>query len=188
MPIYLEAIEKGSYALLSDNLDDYIYKSTYSFLYHIGDTFDNYIEIADLSVPQIELQGCPVTFIPLSEHFLKEARNEYQKLVLFENTYRERCVLDTSSITAPSNLQRSHEIRSKISIVNLLLADINEKLKKAKRNLRHIRKLLNFIRRLQYIAREIRNRISESPTPIQKEPPIGGVKVGGEQYGWSHAA
>lgn len=41
--------------------------------------------------------------------------------------------------------------------------------------------------RLQYIANAIRNRISRSPTPYKKEPPIGGVKVGGEQTG-SHVA
>jgi hypothetical protein len=36
--------------------------------------------------------------------------------------------------------------------------------------------------RLQYIANAIRNRIFCSPTPYKKEPPIGGVKVGGEQH------
>lgn len=43
--------------------------------------------------------------------------------------------------------------------------------------------------RLQYIAQRIRNRVSSSPSPQKKEPPIGGVKIGGEQPDYSrHAA
>jgi hypothetical protein len=43
--------------------------------------------------------------------------------------------------------------------------------------------------RLQYIAHYIHNRISRSPSPQKKEPPIGGVKIGGEQLDFfRHAA
>ncbi len=35
---------------------------------------------------------------------------------------------------------------------------------------------------LQYITNAIRNRISRSPNPYKKEPPIGGVKIGGKQH------
>jgi hypothetical protein len=39
--------------------------------------------------------------------------------------------------------------------------------------------------RLQYIANQAHNRVSRSPAPQKKEPPVGGVKVGGEQYNFS---
>jgi hypothetical protein len=45
-----------------------------------------------------------------------------------------------------------------------------------------LKKLTAAAIRLQYIANAINNRISRNPTPYKKEPPIGGVKVGGEQY------
>lgn len=39
--------------------------------------------------------------------------------------------------------------------------------------------------RMQYIANQAHNRVSRSPTPQKKEPPVGGVKVGGEQHNFS---
>lgn len=38
------------------------------------------------------------------------------------------------------------------------------------------------IQRFLVIALQILNRVSRSPTPQKKEPPVGGVKVGGKQY------
>ena len=45
-----------------------------------------------------------------------------------------------------------------------------------------LKKLTAVAIRLQHIANAIHNRISRNPTPYKKEPPIGGVKVGGKQY------
>ena len=43
--------------------------------------------------------------------------------------------------------------------------------------------------RLQYIACCIHNRLSRSPSPQKKEPPVGGVKIGGPQLDYlRHAA
>lgn len=47
--------------------------------------------------------------------------------------------------------------------------------------LAYLKKLIVNLIRLQYIAYEILNRLSASPTPQKKEPPIGGVKVGGKR-------
>ncbi|HZR40312.1 MAG TPA: hypothetical protein VFB12_09370 [Ktedonobacteraceae bacterium] len=44
-------------------------------------------------------------------------------------------------------------------------------------------KLRRFViaqRRLQYLAAEIHNRVARSPSPFRREPPVGGIKVGGE--------
>lgn len=35
-------------------------------------------------------------------------------------------------------------------------------------------------RRLQYMAAQIRDRVSRSPSPFKLEPPVGGTKIGGE--------
>ena len=45
-----------------------------------------------------------------------------------------------------------------------------------------LKKLTAVAIRLQHIANAIHNRISRNPTPYKKEPPIGGVKVGGKQH------
>jgi hypothetical protein len=43
--------------------------------------------------------------------------------------------------------------------------------------------------RFQFLSLLIHNRLSRNPTPQKKEPPVGGVKIGGEQYGRrSHVA
>lgn len=36
--------------------------------------------------------------------------------------------------------------------------------------------------RFQFLSLLIHNRLSRSPTPQKKEPPVGGVKIGGEQH------
>jgi len=51
-----------------------------------------------------------------------------------------------------------------------------------KRLLSQLKKLTIEAIQLQYIANTIHNRISRSPSPYKKEPPIGGVKVGGKQH------
>jgi hypothetical protein len=51
-----------------------------------------------------------------------------------------------------------------------------------------LRRLIHLFISLQFIAREIHNRISKSPTPFKKEPPIGGIKVGGKHSIHRHAA
>ncbi len=49
--------------------------------------------------------------------------------------------------------------------------------------------LKKLILRLQYISNQIQDRIARSPTSQKKEPPVGGVKIGGEQHGrTSHVA
>lgn len=45
-----------------------------------------------------------------------------------------------------------------------------------------LRKFVIAQRRLQYLAAEIHNRVARSPSPFRREPPVGGIKVGGE---WS---
>ncbi len=44
-----------------------------------------------------------------------------------------------------------------------------------------LRRLISEAIRLQFISNYSRNRISRNPNPQKKEPPIGGVKIGGEQ-------
>src|SRR5260370_11682297 len=52
-----------------------------------------------------------------------------------------------------------------------------------------IKKLTISAIRMQFIANYIHNKISSSPTFFKKEPPIGGVKVGGKQHeDYSHVA
>lgn len=39
--------------------------------------------------------------------------------------------------------------------------------------------------RFLFLAHQTRNRVSRNPTPQKKEPPVGGVKIGGEQHAFS---
>src|SRR5216683_307418 len=45
-----------------------------------------------------------------------------------------------------------------------------------------LKKLTAEAKRLQYLAHQVCNRISRSPTPQKTEPPVGGVKIGGKQH------
>jgi len=45
-----------------------------------------------------------------------------------------------------------------------------------------LKKIVAELIRLQYLAYQAHNRISSSPTPQKKEPPVGGVKIGGKQH------
>lgn len=119
----------------------------------------------------------------------KDARNEYRDLKHFLIAYHDFSDLSTiDSRDNRSDLFSLGGILYSVLRTRLLLVNIGNKIKTLKKCLKYLRKSKSLLIRLQYIARETHNRISESPAPIKKEPPIGGVKVGGEQCALCHAA
>jgi len=173
------------------------------------------VSYAIVKIPVARPESCE-KLLYLSS-FVKSTRQEYQALERFKNAYpfstqyheiahlifqeREKTkkglwqqiASDISSgLTfldiSLDELNITEKVTSNKSILDILLANIDKKLRSIKRDLRYARKLMSLIIRLQYIARETHNRVSESPTPIKKEPPIGGIKVGGKQHAFCHAA
>jgi hypothetical protein len=69
-----------------------------------------------------------------------------------------------------------------IKRTKIILEDINTLMVEIRWLLALLKKLIVAWIRLQVVAYQIHNKISRSPTPQKKEPPTGGVKIGGKQH------
>lgn len=83
-------------------------------------------------------------------------------------------------------IEKLLEIKSLlIKRTKLILEDISTLAIEIRHLLAFLKKLIIAWLRLQFIAYQIHNRTSHSPTSQKKEPPIGGVKIGGKQHDYS---